>query len=391
MKGLPTIDTMLDPNGDGNEAPPTKLALLSVEDSSDDVELIRRQLTRHGFTPDVRQVQTSAEMEGALRERGWDVICMDYSMPSFDALGALKMRTQLAADTPVIVVSGHIGETAAVSLLKAGADDYIPKHNLARLAPALRRAIRDGAERRARRQAEEERAHLVTELARAVEIRDEFLVLASHELRTPLTALRLNLEGAIRANVGNDDVRDKLARADTQIDRIARLVADMIAVSRLRPAEPLWPAETDPGLMLRELVRDFSEEQRTSDIAIRLPPERLIGLWDRPKVEDVVRRLLANAIKYGPGRPVEVRLERQGATAWISISDQGIGIAPEDQARIFERFERAGPVTNYGGLGLGLWIARAIVEAHGGTLIVTSELRQGSTFQVKLPLVPFRP
>jgi signal transduction histidine kinase len=350
------------------------------------VELIRRQLTQHGFRPDVRQVQTRAEMEGALRERPWDIICMDYALPSFDALGALEVRTELAPDTPVIVVSGHIGETAAVSLLKAGADDYIPKHNLARLAPALHRAIRDAGERRARRQAENERAHLVAELAQALEIRDEFLVLASHELRTPLTALRLNLERANRACVANDDARDKLARADVQVERISRLVGDMIAVSKLRPSEPLRPAETDAGQMVGELVAAFSEEHRIPEIVTQLPAERLFGLWDRPKIEDVLRRLLANAIKYGPGQPVEVCLERLGTTARISVVDRGIGIAPEDQARIFGRFERAGPVRNYGGLGLGLWIARAIVEAHAGSLTVTSQPSKGAIFMVNLPL-----
>ena len=133
----------------------TPLALLSVEDSADDVELIARELTRNGLVPDVRQVQTSEEMERALRERLWDAICMDYQMPRFDALRALKVRGELAPDTPVIVVSGYIGETAAVALLKAGADDYIPKHNLARLAPALRRAMRDVSDRRVRREIEE--------------------------------------------------------------------------------------------------------------------------------------------------------------------------------------------------------------------------------------------
>jgi signal transduction histidine kinase len=365
--------------------------LLAVDDSRDDVELIRRQLGRHAFLPDVRQVQTSAEMESALRERRWDAICMDYAMPRFDALAALEMRAALAPDTPVIIVSGHIGETAAVSLLKAGADDYIPKHNLARLAPALRRAIRDAAERQARRKAEGERAHLVTELAGALEMRDEFLVLASHELRTPLTSLRLNLEGARRANDANAEVLEKLARAETQIDRIVRLVSDMIVVSKLRPSPPLRPTEIDVGLLLTEVARNVSKEHRTEYISTEIPPEKLVGLWDRSQVEDVLHRLLANALKYGAGRAVQVRLERQEATARISITDQGIGIASEDQARIFERFGRAEPSRNYGGLGLGLWIARAVVEAHAGGLTVASVLGRGSTFTVMLPLAHVKP
>jgi signal transduction histidine kinase len=371
-----------------NEETTTPLALLSVDDSPDDVELIRLQLARNGFDPDVRRVQTSGEMERALRERSWDVISMDYAMPSFDALAALAIRAELAADTPVIVVSGHIGETAAVSLLKAGADDYIPKHNLARLAPALRRAIRDSAERQARRRVEEERARLLTELARALEVRDEFLVLASHELRTPLTALRLNLESARRANLGTLAVGEKLGRADAQIDRIARLVADMIAVAKLKPSERLSLAEEDLVSIVRGVVKRFSEDHRISDLVVSAPPERLLGRWDRPKLEDVLDRLLANAIKYGPGQPVEIRVERRRTGARISVTDQGIGIAPADQAHIFERFGRAGPVRNYGGLGLGLWIARAVIEAHGGTLMVTSALGQGATFAIDLPLGP---
>jgi signal transduction histidine kinase len=374
--------------GPQGDEPPTPLALLSVDDSPDDVDLIRRQLARNGFAPDVRRVQTSDEMERALRERSWDVISMDYSMPSFDALAALEIRAKLAADTPVIVVSGHIGETAAVSLLKAGADDYIPKHNLARLAPALRRAIRDSAERQARRRVEEERARLLSELARALEVRDEFLVLASHELRTPLTALRLNLESVSRSNQGPPEVREKLGRADAQIDRIARLVGDMIAVAKLQPSEHLRLAEEDLVSVVRGVVRRFSKEHRTSDLVMNPPPERLLGHWDRAKLEDVLDRLLANAIKYGPGLPVEIRVERRRTGARISVIDQGIGIAPADQTRIFERFGRAGPVQNYGGLGLGLWIARAVIEAHGGTLMVTSELGRGATFAIDLPLAP---
>jgi signal transduction histidine kinase len=364
----------------------TPLALLSVEDSSDDVELIGRQLVQHGFAPSLRQVQTGAQMEGALAERRWDVICMDYAMPSFGALDALGIRAALAPDSPVIIVSGHIGETEAVSLLKAGADDYIPKHNLARLAPALRRAIRDTDERRERRQAQAERDHLVTELAQAVEIRDEFLVLASHELRTPLTSLRFHLESARRASAENAPVLGKLARAEDQIDRVARLVTDMLAVSRLRPAAPLRLAETDACLLLSELVTAFSHEQRTAVVVTRLPPEQLVGLWDRAQLKDVVSRLLANALKYGAGQPVEVRLEELGRTARISVVDRGIGIAAEDHTRIFERFGRAGSVRNYGGLGLGLWIARAIVEAHAGTLTVASAPGQGAVFTVSLPL-----
>ena len=252
-------------------------------------------------------------------------------------------------------------------LMKAGVDDYIPKDNLARLAPALRRAMRDAEERRARRQAEDERARLVTALAAALEMRDEFLILASHELRTPLTALRFQVEGAARAMSEDEPVRQKLLRADHQIERIARLVEDMIAVSKLRPPAALERRETDVCQLVDRLVTSFSLAERTETIVAHLPSSALVVAVDAAQLGDALRRVLSNAVKYGAGHPIEVRVESVASALRISVADRGIGIAPENQGRIFERFGRAESTENYGGLGLGLWIARNIVEAHGGS------------------------
>jgi signal transduction histidine kinase len=366
--------------------PSTSLALLFVEDSADDLEFVLLELRRNGLTPNAQQVQTREEMERALRERRWDVICMDWHMPRFDTLRALEVRAELAPETPVIVVSGSIGETAAVMLMKAGVDDYIPKDNLARLAPALRRAMRDAEERRARRQAEDERARLVTALAAALELRDEFLILASHELRTPLTALRFQVEGAARAMSAQEPARQKLAKADRQIERIARLVEDMIAVSKLRPPAPLERRETDVGQLVDSLVKSFSLAERTETIVAHLPSSPLVASLDPAQMEDALRRILSNAVKYGTGSPIVLRLERVPFALRISVADQGIGIAPENQGRIFERFGRAEPTEHYGGLGLGLWIARNVVEAHGGALTVVSALGEGATFTISIPI-----
>jgi signal transduction histidine kinase len=364
----------------------TSLALLSVEDSADDLEFILRELRRNGLAAKARQVQTREEMEQALREQAWDVICMDWQMPRFDTLRALEVRAQLAPETPVIVVSGSIGETAAVMLMKAGVDDYIPKDNLARLAPALKRAMRDAEERRARRQAEEERARLVTALASALELRDEFLILASHELRTPLTALRFQVESAARAMGEHEMARQKLLRADQQIERLARLVQDMIAVSKLRPPSPLELRETDVCQLVDDLVKSFSLAERTETIVAHRPSSPLVVALDSAQMQDALRRILSNAVKYGSGHPIDLRLERVDSVLRISVADEGIGIAPENQGRIFERFGRAESTEHYGGLGLGLWIARNIVEGHGGELTVVSALGKGATFTVSIPI-----
>jgi len=112
------------------------------------------------------------------------------------------------------------------------------------------------------------------------------------------------------------------------------------------------------------------------------------GFWDRLRISQVVTNLLANAVKYGGGKPVEVEFGPEGDAAFLVVRDHGIGIDPADQPQIFERFERAVSSRNYGGLGLGLYIVKRIVEAHGGTITVQSKPGEGATFRVQLPLRP---
>jgi signal transduction histidine kinase len=113
-------------------------------------------------------------------------------------------------------------------------------------------------------------------------------------------------------------------------------------------------------------------------------PEALTGVWDRTRLEQVVTNLVTNAARYGHGKPIDITVAADARSVRLVVRDHGIGIAPEDQRRIFERFERAAS-RNFGGLGLGLYIARQIVEAHGGSIHVSSELGVGSSFTVELP------
>jgi PAS domain S-box-containing protein len=241
-----------------------------------------------------------------------------------------------------------------------------------------------------------ENARLYGEAQAAVAARDEFLSIASHELRTPLTALRLALENMRRvssreaiARLSPEYVERVLATAERQGQRLENLVTALLDVSRIQMGRlELDVDEVDLAPLVVEAAAALEDEARQtgSTIAVRGAPVR--GYWDRLRVSQVVTNLLANAVKYGAGKPVEVEYGPSGEGARLVVRDHGIGIAPADHPLIFERFERAVSSRNYGGLGLGLYIVKRIVEAHGGTISVESKPGEGSAFAVDLPLRP---
>lgn len=244
-----------------------------------------------------------------------------------------------------------------------------------------------------RKSAEDERVRLIEELEGAVRVRDEFLSIASHELRTPLTALELHLGGMQRAfeREAATEARDrslrKVGMAIRQADRLTTLVEDLLNVSRIDTGRfVLEINEFDLVGLVREVAERFEEQAKRvgSSIEIRVP-DAAIGRWDRARLDQVLTNLLSNAVKYGSGKSVEVALGADDRSITLAVHDDGIGIAPEDLSRVFGRFERAVSSSHYGGLGLGLYITRQIVAAHGGTIEVESRPGKGTTFIVVLP------
>jgi signal transduction histidine kinase len=249
-------------------------------------------------------------------------------------------------------------------------------------------AVRDVTERKK----VEERALLWRKAQEEVRERDEFLSIASHELRTPVTALQLQLQllqrSSQRAVVAlPPPFAEKLVAIERQCRRIAVLVNELLDVSRLRLGRlELRREELDLVEVARETVSHLEQEgsRLGSRIEVVAPgPSR--GRWDRVRIEQVITNLLSNAIKFGQGKPIAIVVGGTDGAAQLDVRDEGIGIDPEDQSRVFGRFERAVSTHHFGGLGLGLYIAREIVEAHGGAIRVQSALGSGSTFTVELP------
>jgi signal transduction histidine kinase len=237
-------------------------------------------------------------------------------------------------------------------------------------------------------------ARLYQEARTAITVREEFLSIASHELRTPLTSLMLQFQRLVRlsqkeqADKGiTSKVTDALGKCDRQTRVLAQLVESLLDVSRIS-AGALELARDDVDLVevVSEVVARLGDQASSAGCSVGVEaPRAVVGRWDRTRIEQLVTNLVSNAIKYGRGRPVHIRIEPQHQLARLVVRDQGIGIQPDNLARIFERFERAA-AASFGGLGLGLYIARQIVSAHGGEIRVASQPGHGAEFTVELPL-----
>jgi signal transduction histidine kinase len=240
-------------------------------------------------------------------------------------------------------------------------------------------------------------SRLFAEAQEAIERRDEFLLVASHELKTPLTSLKMQahllarlLPRLQRAEVAPERIDAAIQVLDRQIARLAHLVNELLDVTRLNAGRlSLTRAPVDLASLTREVVERMRQQLADARCRPQLELEGpVVGHWDASRMEQVLINLLSNAIKYGAGGPIHVVVRGVGERALLVVRDHGIGIAEADQARIFERFERAVSVRNFGGLGLGLYIVRWIVTSHGGTIRVESEPGAGAAFIVELPLRP---
>jgi signal transduction histidine kinase len=236
-------------------------------------------------------------------------------------------------------------------------------------------------------------ARIFAELAQAVRLRDDFIALASHELKTPLTPFALRLQSLAREAARQPEspfthqVNNYIEMAQRQISRLSTLVAELLDVSRITSgALTIDLQSVDFGAVVRDVAGRYGSQAEKAGSVLEVSAPKLESRWDGLLLEQTVTSLLENAIKFGLGRPIRVRLQASSEKARLTVHDEGIGIAREDQSRIFGRFERGVSDGHYGGLGLGLYTCRTIVEAMGGTVSVQSELGHGSTFTVELPL-----
>ncbi|NRD46971.1 hybrid sensor histidine kinase/response regulator [Corallococcus exiguus] len=384
LRALKPVRALTDEESPGEEAPRAKV--LVVDDNADMREYVERVLSP---SFDVTLATDGHAALAAARASPPDLVLTDVMMPrlgGFGLLRGLRERPSTRA-VPVVMLSARAGEEAAVEGLEAGADDYLVKPFSARELVARVRSMLELS--RSRREALRQEM-LSQSLRESVQARDDFLAVASHELKTPLAAFRLHLE-RLERSLGDDALgraRSPLESAGRQVQRLHALMETLLDVSQLTTGRlALDLNDVDLTSVVGNAVARLREEVARMGVTVTLDADMpLVGRYDRLRIDQVVTHLLTNAAKYGQGRPIAVRVAAEDGTARLTVRDEGIGISEADRARIFERFERAVPGRNYGGLGLGLWIARQVVEAHGGRITVDSAPGLGSTFVVELPL-----
>jgi signal transduction histidine kinase len=388
---------------------PKPLNVLMVEDDERDAALLLRELRRGGYDPVSQRVETREDLRAALEKRAWDIVLSDYSMPRFGAPEALSIVRENGHELPFIIISGTIGEEAAVEAMRAGAHDFMPKGALARLLPAIEREMREVAVRVQRKKMQEQL--MMSERMASVGI---LAASVAHEINNPLAVLAANLEiiaqslvgiaaagassaaDALQASAGDaGELAEKLALVNETLrdaqeaaERVRLIVRDLKIFSHPGDAEKSGPVAVEH--VLESSIRMASNEIRHRARLVRdygeVPPVEA----NEARLGQVFLNLIVNAAQAIPdGRAAdnEIRIAtRLGEAGCVitEISDTGIGMPPEALAHIFDAFFTTKPAGV--GTGLGLAICHRIVTSLGGNISVRSQLGEGTTFQVSLPL-----
>jgi signal transduction histidine kinase len=370
--------------------PPFDVNVLLVDDLQENLIALEALIRRPG-----RRIFTARSGDEALSlmlEHAFALAILDVQMPSMNGfeLAELMRGTERTRGIPIVFVSAGGRElNYAFRGYESGAVDFLYKP----LDPhAVRSKVNVFVD--LFRQREELQA-AQAQLQRAVNMRDDFMSMIAHELRNPLNSvyLQAQLRRKMLAAPRQPDAQAMLKmveRDERQIRSMVRLLDDMLDVSRARTGKlAIVPAVFDLVASTTAVVEAIREQAQALGVSVTLAaPESLNMLGDEFRIEQVITNLLTNALRYGGGKPVAVAVGQREdeREAFVSVRDQGMGIAPADQERIFEQFERTEGAAQVAGLGLGLYIARQIAQAHQGRLEVRSAPGEGAEFILSLPL-----
>jgi two-component system, cell cycle sensor histidine kinase and response regulator CckA len=360
------------------------LRLLLVEDSELDAELIQLELRRCGYESRAARVDNERDLRTALVSDGWDIVLCDHGLPSFTSAEALSVVRETDPELPFVILSGTIGEEAAVESLKAGARDVVLKGNLSRLGPVIERELREAQNRQEQERLRREHAELESQLIQAQRL-DAIGRLAAgvaHDYRNLLGVVLGFSDLALRTLGEEDQAHEYVSEIRTAGERAITLVDQLLTFSRQQESSAqltdVSAIVRDIKPMLRQLVGDDIELELELEPA--LPPV----LIDPRRLEQVIVNLAVNAREAMPrGGKFMVTTDSIGPDVVLRATDTGVGMDEDTRSRIFEPFYTTR--ADNGGTGLGLATSYGIVNQAGGSISVASQLGLGATFSVYLP------
>ncbi|MEG5263345.1 hybrid sensor histidine kinase/response regulator [Pseudomonas sp. JDS28PS106] len=385
--------------------------LLIVDDLPENLLALEALIKREDRL--VFRASSGDEALSLLLQHEFALAILDVQMPGMDGfqLAELMRSTEKTKNIPIVFVSaagrelnyafkGY--ESGAVDFLHKPLDIHAVKSKVNVFVDLYRQRKAVKLQVEALEQSRREQEALLTQLQatqadleHAVRMRDDFMSIVSHEVRTPLNGLiletqlrKLHLAKNNAAAFTMDKLHAMVERDERQIQSLIRLIEDMLDVSRIRTGKlSIRTSPFDLSELVRQLMENYAAQIAAAECTVNLQADQPVtGVWDEFRIEQVVSNLLTNALRYGAHKPINVRVYQDGDRACVEVKDQGIGITPENQKRIFQQFERVSASHAVAGLGLGLFISEQIVLAHGGKIEVESTPGLGSTFRVVLPL-----
>jgi two-component system CheB/CheR fusion protein len=368
------------------------MRLLIVDDNRKDSDLICVHLRREFPECEFVQICQAADLEYALAGPDFDIAVTEYQLNGSDGLQLLGRLRERWPDIPVVMFTRSGNEEVAVAVMKAGLSDYVLKDHPARLLDAVRRGLEHARQHRERCRWEAAVCRQTEELRIMDRRKDEFLATLAHELRNPLAPI-MNAVQTMQLCAGHSaTVEQALAVADHQVHHLARLVDDLLEISRItRGKIQLHKVPVNLAFLVQRAVEGVRPllDARGHDFAVGLPLEPVLLDADPTRLEQVITNLLTNAAKYTErGGQISVIVEYNHGAAVVRVRDSGVGIEPEMMPHIFDMFMQAEQTRDrsQGGLGIGLTLTRRLVELHGGTIEARSEGKGcGSEFIVSLP------
>ncbi|MCG8608899.1 MAG: response regulator, partial [Pseudomonadales bacterium] len=361
------------------------LRVLLIDDSENDAFFTLRQLRKGGYNATHVRAYNAQTMTEALQEEDWDIVITDHNMPDFDAISAVKLLREFDPDLPAIIVSGAIGEDTAVAAMKAGANDYVMKDNMARLAPAVERELGEAQIRREHKRIQQ--ANLAKSL---------FLANMSHEIRTPMNGV-VGMASLLLDTDLTGEQREYANAIQASADALLEIVNDILDISKIEAGKlEIDPIAFNVRDTLAEVAELLSLKARDKNLPLYLHidssvPANVIG--DPVRIRQILMNLLTNATKFTQQGYVILKLGCRAVTETFvelvfTVTDTGIGIEQNKLESVFDEYSQADRSTSreYGGTGLGLSICKKLAELMGGTVSAESQAGMGSSFSLELTL-----